>query len=55
MDWNLLAAIIIIAIIILIVAAKITGQTVKELLEDLKDLFIDKKDSGVELATQVYD
>lgn len=55
MDWNLLISIGIILIVVLVISAKVTGQTIVELLSDIKDFLTDKKDSTVEIATQVYD
>lgn len=54
-DWNVLIAIGIVIVMILIIAAKVTGQTIMELLGDIRDFFGEKKEDTVEMATQVYD
>jgi hypothetical protein len=54
-NWDLLVAIAVILIIALIVAAKVTGQTIMELIGDIRDFFTDKKEDTVEMATQIYE
>jgi hypothetical protein len=54
-DWTLIASIVIILFIILVIWARVSGQTILELFADIRDFIGDKKDSTVEVATQVYE
>lgn len=55
MDWDLLVGIIVILIIILVIFAKVSRQTIVEVLEDLKDFLTGGGEMVEEKVTQVYD
>jgi hypothetical protein len=54
MNWDFIIAAVIIIGLVLAIWAKISRQTIPELLSDLKDLATDQKEEQTENMTQVY-
>ena len=55
MDWDLLIGVLIVSLIVLVVIAKITGQTLMEFLAEVRDFFGDSGEEQLEYVTQVYE
>ena len=55
MDWNIIIAIVIIVGFVLTIWARVSHQTIGELLSDIKDLFVGTGEDKVESITQIYE
>ena len=54
MDWDLIISIVIIISLILAIWARISQQTIVELLRDIKEFLSEKGEEQTENAIQVY-
>lgn len=55
MNWDWIISAVIIIALVLAIWARISKQTIPELIGDLKDRFTEKKEDVVEMGVDIYE